>query len=960
MNRTDTSARIFRFGLFEADPARNTLMRNGLRVKIQDQPFCVLLLLLERPGEIVTREELRQRLWPDGTYVDFDGSLNVILKKLRSAIDDDPDNPRFIETIPRRGYRFVAPVSFEGAKAVAIPIAVRVPTLPETSEAKVEATAPRAEKPTIVRSPALKYAALAAAVLVVIGTVWLAWHWKWEGVKHPDSTLRENPVPVPLRRSIAVLGFRNISGKVDDGWLTTAFSEMLSTELAGGGSLRLVSGEEVANLRHSSPWPQTDTLDQSTTFRIGTALNSDLLVLGSYTTIGGPDRGQLRLDVRMQDAKTGEILTEIAEIGGTQDLFHVVSRVGDRLRDRLGMPRLGEPGEKNVLASMPSNPEAARLYSLGLVKLREFDYLAARGLFAQAIAAEPKFPLAHSMLSRADIFLGHDDQAKAEAKRGLDLASGLSRVQRMEIEASYYHAIADRAKAAEIYKVLFELYPDSLDYGLQLAKLQSESYQPEAALETIRQLRRLPPPASDDPSVDLREAGILQPRDAQAADRLYRGAATKALAQGKKLVYARAEQVLCWLNPQHLQTPPECKEAYEIFLAAGNRDDAGSCLQLMAEANRLTGHDQEAIPLYEQALALLKEAGDREKVGVALNNLCLVLEHEGRWGRAEQTFREARQNFQVVNDRVNTATATGNIADILTMRGRLREAADLYRQDWELIDSSGRSRHEFPHVQHGALLLLQGQLKPARAEIQAQVDSLRLYGADPFGLSNALSALGDIEKAEGNLSGARKDYEEAQEILKKVNFPITDEQVSLAELSLVESHAEAGEPLVRKALEDLEKEQSTGDEIGALTSLSRILLAQEKAREAQDALSRTFKLADLHEFPLLLLPLQTLQARANAAMAKPGATGKSELAAAAQKVRAVIQQAHQLGLYSVECEARLALGEIELKLNSATARAELTALASESRDRGFMLISRQAEGILGAAGAVAVTRKSSQ
>ena len=107
------SARIFRFGRFEADAGRGTLSRGGLRVRLQEQPFHVLILLLERPGEIITREELRQQLWPEGTYVDFDGSLNAILKKLRAALDDDSDNPRFIETVPRRGYRFIAPVTVE-------------------------------------------------------------------------------------------------------------------------------------------------------------------------------------------------------------------------------------------------------------------------------------------------------------------------------------------------------------------------------------------------------------------------------------------------------------------------------------------------------------------------------------------------------------------------------------------------------------------------------------------------------------------------------------------------------------------------------------------------------------------------------------------------------------------------------------------------------------------------------
>ncbi len=116
MQQSTSRARSFRFGLFEADVPHKSLTRNGMRVKIQDQPFRVLLLLLDRPGEIVTRDELRSSLWPDGTFVDFDGSLNVILKKLRAALDDNPDNPRFIETVPRSGYRFIAPVTVTRAQ----------------------------------------------------------------------------------------------------------------------------------------------------------------------------------------------------------------------------------------------------------------------------------------------------------------------------------------------------------------------------------------------------------------------------------------------------------------------------------------------------------------------------------------------------------------------------------------------------------------------------------------------------------------------------------------------------------------------------------------------------------------------------------------------------------------------------------------------------------------------------
>jgi Tol biopolymer transport system component/DNA-binding winged helix-turn-helix (wHTH) protein len=101
---------ILRFGLFEVDQGRGTLTRQGIRIKLQEQPFRILVLLLEQAGEILTREQLREALWPKGTHVDFDGSLNAALKKLRASLQDDAENPRFIETVPRQGYRFLAPV----------------------------------------------------------------------------------------------------------------------------------------------------------------------------------------------------------------------------------------------------------------------------------------------------------------------------------------------------------------------------------------------------------------------------------------------------------------------------------------------------------------------------------------------------------------------------------------------------------------------------------------------------------------------------------------------------------------------------------------------------------------------------------------------------------------------------------------------------------------------------------
>jgi Tol biopolymer transport system component/DNA-binding winged helix-turn-helix (wHTH) protein len=124
-----------RFGLYEVDLVQGTLTRQGVRLKLQEQPFRILALLLQKPGEIVTREELRQALWPEGTHVNFDGSLNAALKKLRASIQDDAENPRFIETIPRQGYRFLAPVhTIHGAVTVLSP----PPDSPQTGEESFE------------------------------------------------------------------------------------------------------------------------------------------------------------------------------------------------------------------------------------------------------------------------------------------------------------------------------------------------------------------------------------------------------------------------------------------------------------------------------------------------------------------------------------------------------------------------------------------------------------------------------------------------------------------------------------------------------------------------------------------------------------------------------------------------------------------------------------------------------
>src|SRR2546427_2577932 len=121
------SRSILRFGVFEVDVRSGELRKQGVRIKLQEQPFHVLAVLLQRPGEVVTREELRNQNWPADTFVDFDNSLNTAINKLREALGDSADSPRFIETLPRRGYRFIAPVSSDNGIGSGAPVTASRP-----------------------------------------------------------------------------------------------------------------------------------------------------------------------------------------------------------------------------------------------------------------------------------------------------------------------------------------------------------------------------------------------------------------------------------------------------------------------------------------------------------------------------------------------------------------------------------------------------------------------------------------------------------------------------------------------------------------------------------------------------------------------------------------------------------------------------------------------------------------
>jgi len=346
---------------------------------------------------------------------------------------------------------------------------------------------------------------------------------------------------VTARRSVALLGFKNLSGRTERAWLSVALAEMLSTELAAGGKLRTIPGENVARMKIELALADAESLAPDTLGRIRTNLGTDLVVLGAYLALGDKSGQKIRLDLRVQDAEKGETVASLTETGTEGELLDLVSRTSVRLREALGIGALTASEAVGVRASMPKDPRAAQLYAEGLSRLRHFDALKARDLLEKAVAADPAFPLGHAALAEAWSVLGYDGKAMEEGRKAFDLSGNLLREEQLFVEARYREVSNEWEKAIGNYRTLYEFFPDNLEYGLYLANAQNSASRAREALGTIAGLRKLPRPASEDPRIDLAEAWSAHSlSDMRRAQALAKQAVSVGSRSGSELLVAAA------------------------------------------------------------------------------------------------------------------------------------------------------------------------------------------------------------------------------------------------------------------------------------------------------------------------------------------------------------------------------------------------------------------------------------
>jgi TolB-like protein/DNA-binding winged helix-turn-helix (wHTH) protein/Flp pilus assembly protein TadD len=362
---------IVRFGTFEADLRSGELRKQGKRIKIQEQPFHVLTVLLQRPGEVVTREELRNQNWPPDTFVDFDNSLNTAINKLRDTLGDSANSPRFIETLPRRGYRFIAPVVSEQES--------KPPVCGEESKT--------AENQPARKSRTRRWLVFAALMtLISLALAYVALHIRARDVGHSKIN------------SLAVLPLKNLSGDPAQEYLADGMTEELIGRLTGIRDLRVISRTSVMGFKDTKL-----TLPQ-----IAKILNVDALVEGSVIR----DGNHIRVHAQLIRAATDEHFWSETYDRQIEDVLALQSDVAQAIAERIAVTITGQEHSR-LIAARQVAPEVYESYLKGQFSARNTrtELEASIPYFQDAIRKDPAFApayvgLASTYAGLASIFVG--------------------------------------------------------------------------------------------------------------------------------------------------------------------------------------------------------------------------------------------------------------------------------------------------------------------------------------------------------------------------------------------------------------------------------------------------------------------------------------------------------------------------------------------------------------------------
>jgi tetratricopeptide (TPR) repeat protein len=603
--------------------------------------------------------------------------------------------------------------------------------------------------------------------------------------------------------------------------------------------------------------------------------------------------------------------------------------LGRRLRSELGLQ-----------ADVPASPRwpaasAMREYAEGLRALRRMDPISARDHLQAAVADDPGNALIHSALASAWAALGYGTRANEEDRRAYDMAGSLDRLDRLGIEARYRASLQQWDRAIEIYKTIFQLFPDSLDDGLNLARAQFRGVKTADVSATANTLRKLPAPDGKDPRIDLIEAQTAGTLNDYARTReLAHRAAEEAKARGARYLFARASLLeggaMRNLNdPKASAVLAEARQACEEI---GDRDCVGKALRIHGNERYYAGDFDAAYHAYLQGIAITREVGNRSELANLLVGLGFVAKANRDWKEAERDLIEA----------ISLKTETGfnpnevrtDLAELYLSLGRLPDAEQVIAAALSTAQTMG-AREDLGEIYRlqAALARSRGELDQARRFGENAVTELR-QTKNPLTLSQALADLGSVHTAMGDLDAAGKNLIEAAPLdLPESQGPA---QLARSQLWIAKGQFQPALQAAEKAAEAFDKAHlDEGSALAFVTAADALEMAH-RDQEAMAACREGEKRASLtpNQFPAAVAQLCTWE------LSTAGGDSIPRL------LQARIAKLHnpELGLIADYASALHAE-----RTGSQNYRALYEKLANAAAKLGYLTLSRKAE-LLGQSG----------
>jgi TolB-like protein/DNA-binding winged helix-turn-helix (wHTH) protein/Tfp pilus assembly protein PilF len=468
---------VFRFGTFELDNVSGELRKDGSHIRLADKPFQLLSLLVEHPGTIVNREQVRERLWGSNTFVDFDGNLSVILTKLRQILSDSPDRPLFIETVPRRGYRFIAPITS---------VQTINETQPTMNSAAASGAQPRENAVLKTRNVPFRHRrALALAGLLLLGTISLRLvYFTW--LRHSARA-----ATAPHHITIVVTPFENLSGDTSKDYLSDGLTEEMITQLGQSAPEQLSVIARSAAMQYKGTHKAVE--------EIGVEQNADYILEGSLRLAGN----NVRITAQLYDARRRGSLWAQAYERDANDMLSVQREVANKITDSLSVELLPS-ASKPLAPSIAVAPEAYDDYLKGLF---EFNKRTEDGLgqsiqyFRKVIERDPNFgagyaALAYSYTTAASwTYLSPRDaypNAREAARKALSIDNTIAEAHFVTAEILHEYDW-DWTGAEKEYQRALQLNPSSATGHRLYAEYLTHAARYSDALAELRWAQRLDP-----------------------------------------------------------------------------------------------------------------------------------------------------------------------------------------------------------------------------------------------------------------------------------------------------------------------------------------------------------------------------------------------------------------------------------------------------------------------------------